>query len=142
MSDTSQRRLNCRSPVVRYLRILTAALIWNHLEGTAHCDVVTEGSVGLAVFCALLFIPLLAHSQDARPGILDWRYGGFLDLSYAVDFNFPENHRWRSKATTPRVNELAPNMALAYVRKNISQVSPWGMEFSVQAGYDTNAWTA
>ena len=39
-------------------------------------------------------------------------------------------------------HELAPNMALAHVRKNISQVSPWGMELSVQAGYDTNAWTA
>lgn len=96
--------------------------------------------------CSLLLTPLLAHGQtlstsgqETRSESLDWRYGAFLDLSYAVDFNFPENHRWRSKNTTQRVNELTPNMALAYVRKNISHSSPWGMELSVQAGYDTDA---
>lgn len=87
--------------------------------------------------CVLIIFLPPARGQDPKPGS-DWHYGGFLDLSYAVDFNFPENHRWRSKATTPRVNELAPNMALAYVRKNITPSSSWGMEFSVQAGYDTD----
>ncbi|MDF0667578.1 MAG: outer membrane beta-barrel protein [Nitrospira sp.] len=89
-------------------------------------------------FCTLLCIPLLAQSQDTGPVSSGWHYGGFLDLGYAVDFNFPENHQWRSKTTTSRVNEFAPNMALAYVKKNISLSSPWGMELAVQAGYDTD----
>ena len=38
----------------------------------------------------MIFLPP-ARGQDLKPGS-DWHYGGFLDLSYAVDFNFPENH--------------------------------------------------
>ena len=64
-----------------------------------------------------------------------WHYGAYLDLSYALNFNFPENHLFRSKLTTPRTNELAPNMALAYLRKDISEASRWGMELAVQGGY-------
>lgn len=68
-----------------------------------------------------------------------WHYGGLVDASYAVNPNFPENHRWRSKGTTPRVNELAPNMVLGYVRKDATPQSRWGLELAGQAGYDTNA---
>lgn len=62
-----------------------------------------------------------------------------MDASYAVNPNFPENHRWRSKGTTPRVNELTPNMVLGYVRKDATVQSRWGLELAGQAGYDTNA---
>jgi hypothetical protein len=65
-----------------------------------------------------------------------WHYGAYLDLSYSVDFNFPDNRRWRSKVTTQRVNELTPNMVLGYVRKDADEGSRWGMEFAVQGGYD------
>lgn len=92
-----------------------------------------------STICGLMVCLSPAYGQDHTSDGSDWHYGGFLDLSYAVDFNFPENHLWRSKATTPRVNELAPNMALAYIRKDISPSSSWGMEFSVQAGYDSDA---
>jgi len=71
--------------------------------------------------------------------VWDWHYGGFVDLSYALDFNFPENHLWRSKGTTPRVNELATNMVLGYVRKDVTRQSRWGIEFGMQTGYDTDA---
>jgi hypothetical protein len=67
----------------------------------------------------------------------DWHYGGFVDLSYPINFNFPENHLWRSRSTVARHNELAPNMAVAYVRKDISSASHWGMELGVQGGYDS-----
>jgi hypothetical protein len=67
-----------------------------------------------------------------------WHYGAYLDLSYAIDFNFPENHQWRSKVTTQRVNELNLNMALAYVRKDANESSRWGMELAVQTGRDVN----
>ena len=69
---------------------------------------------------------------------LDWHYGGFVDSAYLVDFNFPDNHDFRSRSTTRKVNQYALNMAQAYVRKDISDQSPWGMEFGVQAGYDAN----
>ena len=72
----------------------------------------------------------------AEPAKPRWHYGAYLDLSYPVDFNFPENHRWRSKVTTQRVNELTPNMALGYVRKDVDESSRWGMEFAVQGGYN------
>lgn len=62
-----------------------------------------------------------------------------MDLGYALDLNFPENHRWRSKSTTPRVNELAPNMAMGYLKKDATERARWGMEFGIQGGYDTEA---
>ena len=39
-----------------------------------------------------------------------WHYGGFIDLGYSLDFNFPDNHLFRNRSTTPRVNELDLNM--------------------------------
>lgn len=72
-----------------------------------------------------------AGSSDA------WHYGAYLDLSYIVNFNFPENHRWRNRSTAKRHNELAPNMALAYVRKDVTEVSRWGVELGLQGGYDS-----
>jgi hypothetical protein len=68
----------------------------------------------------------------------DWHYGGFVDSVYIVDFNFPDNHDFRSRTTTRKVNQYALNMTQAYVRKDVSSQSPWGMEFGVQAGYDAN----
>lgn len=96
--------------------------------------------------CLSLLVILVGHAvhpgwsfakADQTPS--DWHYGATVDLSYGLDFNFPENHRWRSKGTTPRVNELSPNMVQGYVRKDVSEASRWGVEFGVQGGYDTNA---
>lgn len=91
--------------------------------------------LGLLVMLCLLAAP--ARGED--PSAADWHYGAGLDVSYALDFNFPENHLWRSKTTSRRVNELAPNIAVGYVRKDTSPTSRWGMELGVQGGYDTNA---
>ncbi len=66
-----------------------------------------------------------------------WHYGAYLDVSYPLNFNFPENHLWRSRATVPRHNEFAPNMALGFVSKEASTASRWGMELALQGGYDT-----
>jgi hypothetical protein len=67
----------------------------------------------------------------------EWHYGAYLDLSYIQNFNDPENHLWRNRSTASRHNEFAPNMALAYVRKDATQASRWGMEFGLQGGYDS-----
>jgi putative OmpL-like beta-barrel porin-2 len=77
-----------------------------------------------------------AEVRQVEPARRQWHYGAYLDLSYLLDFNYPENHRWRSKVTTQRVNELAPNMIMGYVRKDADESSRWGMEFAVQGGYD------
>ena len=68
----------------------------------------------------------------------DWHYGAYLDLSYIENFNHPLNRRWRSRTTTERNNELTPNMALVYVRKDATESSRWGTELGVQFGYDTD----
>jgi hypothetical protein len=67
----------------------------------------------------------------------EWHYGAYLDVSYILNFNFPENHLWRSRTTAFRHNEFAPNMALAYVRKDATESSRWGTELGVQGGYDS-----
>jgi hypothetical protein len=66
-----------------------------------------------------------------------WHYGGFIDLGYSLDFNFPDNHLFRDRSTTPRVNELDLNMAGVYVRKDATESSRWGTEWLVQAGEDS-----
>ena len=66
-----------------------------------------------------------------------WHYGAYLDVGYILNFNFPENHLWRSRATAARHNEFAPNMVLVYVRKEATEASRWGMELGAQGGYDS-----
>ena len=63
-----------------------------------------------------------------------WHYGGFVDLGYSLDFNFPDNHEFRNRATTPLVNELVPNMGGAYIAKEASEQSRWGGELLVHGG--------
>lgn len=66
-----------------------------------------------------------------------WEYGGFIDGAYLLDFNFPPNHQFRSKVTTPRVNEFNINMAGASIRKEASETSRLGAELLVHAGEDS-----
>ncbi|WP_447985405.1 outer membrane beta-barrel protein [Nitrospira sp. Nam74] len=77
------------------------------------------------------------NAEGQSPPDDGWQYGAYLDAGYGGNFNFPDNHQWRSKQTTPRTNELAPNMGLAYLRKEPRMGSRWGMELAVQGGYDT-----
>lgn len=67
----------------------------------------------------------------------NWHVSGYVDLAYIVDFNFPENHLWRSRTTSNRFNEFAPNMAYLNVRKDATTDSRWGTELGVQGGYDS-----
>ena len=79
---------------------------------------------------------------DSQPAVpvdssTPWQYGAYLDVGYAANFNFPDNDLWRSRATASRHNQPAPNMVLAYVRKDSTESSRWGMELGVQGGYDS-----
>jgi hypothetical protein len=76
-----------------------------------------------------------ASSMDSIPS--DWHYGAYVDVGHIGNFNFPDNHLWRSRATAAHHNELSPNMGLAYVRKDVSTSSRWGMELGFQGGRDS-----
>jgi len=75
-------------------------------------------------------------SAEQAPKTL-WKYSGFLDAGYLLDFNHPANQLFRDRGTTFRVDELDLNMAGAGVKKDATQDSRWGMEFSVQGGKDS-----
>jgi hypothetical protein len=66
-----------------------------------------------------------------------WKYNGFLDFGYLLDFNHPANHLFRDRGTTFKVDELDLNMAGAGVKKEASEVSRWGTELAVQGGKDS-----
>jgi hypothetical protein len=75
-------------------------------------------------------------TEEPKSQQSEWHYGGFLDLGYSLDFNFPENHQFRGRSTTPRVNELDVNMGGVYVRKDATVDSRWGLELMGQGGQD------
>lgn len=81
--------------------------------------------------------PKLASSSPTETGMADWHYGAYLDVSYIVNFNFPDNDLWRNRSTASRHNEFSPNMGLAYVRKDATESSRWGMELGGQGGHDS-----
>src|SRR5437764_134068 len=66
-----------------------------------------------------------------------WQYGGFIDLGYLLDFNHPSNQLFRSRGTAFHVDDVYLNMAGAYVKKQASELSRWGVELTVQAGKDS-----
>lgn len=68
-----------------------------------------------------------------------WHYGGFVDLGYLLDFNFPDNQLFRNRGTTPVVNELAFNMGGAYLAKEVSEHSRWGGELLAHGGENAKA---
>ncbi|THJ19189.1 MAG: porin, partial [Nitrospira sp. CG24B] len=82
--------------------------------------------------------PPMPDSASPRGSVAtDWHYGAYVDVGYVGNFNFPDNHLWRSRTTAFNHNELSPNMGLAYVRKDSSALSRWGMELGFQGGRDT-----
>src|SRR2546425_13316634 len=73
-----------------------------------------------------------------RPEVCaDWHFGAFIDVAYANDSTSPANHLFRSRGTTPRVDEVDLNMAGAYLRKIASESSRWGLELTGQTGQDS-----
>src|SRR5690242_3526226 len=100
----------------------------------------------LLAWFVLLGPPLLsAAGQDeaSQPSqstaVPLWHYNGFADVGYLLDFNHPSNHLFRSRGTTPHVDELDLNMAGAFLNKSSSEQSRWGMQLGVQGGKDSEA---
>jgi len=82
--------------------------------------------------------PVGAATESALAGFSsDWHYGAYVDVGYIGNFNFPDNQLWRNRSTAAHHNQLSPNMGLAYVRKDASESSRWGMELGFQGGRDS-----
>lgn len=95
--------------------------------------------LGAGMFCIVLYahVSMAQNAGERSPSDSGWQYGAYLDVGYGLNFNDPDNHKWRSKQTSPRTNEVAPNMGLVFLRKEPRTDSPWGMELAGQGGYDT-----
>lgn len=76
-----------------------------------------------------------ATRPSRRPAAV-WRFGAFVDAGYLLDFNHPANRVFRSRGTTPRVDEPRLNMAAIFLRKEASEKSRWGLELTLQTGED------
>jgi hypothetical protein len=97
-----------------------------------------------ALFLAFSLIATVcaAAAQDpAAPRVPAprWHYGAFADSAYLYDTNTPANHSYRFRSTTAYVDEPVLDMAGGWVRKDPSAESRWGMEFTLQAGKDSEA---
>lgn len=67
---------------------------------------------------------------------VEWQAGGFVDVGYLNSFNSPSNHLFRSRGTTPRVDEFRVNIAGLYARKKSTESSRWGAELTAHGGED------
>ena len=124
-----------------------AAIGWRRKAGRRTVD--GFGEVIIAFVIAVLAPGLQAQNaqplnaqespQTSAQPDTPWQYGGFIDLGYLHDFNYPSNHLFRSRGTTFKVNELDVNMAAVYLRKPPSEASRWGGELTLQAGKDSEA---
>lgn len=87
----------------------------------------------LVALMTIAFTPV-ARAQAAAPPL---QFGAFLDAATLQTPNDPENHLFRNRGTTPRVDELVANMYGAYVRRAASDASRFGFEATVQGGEDS-----
>jgi hypothetical protein len=94
-------------------RILGATLVW---------------------LCAAL--PAVAEAQTADSEGLGG--GLYLDVAYLLSDNKPENHEWRTKATTRIVDRVELNNATLWAGKRSTSASRWGFQLGVQAGEDVD----
>lgn len=82
-----------------------------------------------------LYLGEIGTSEAASTG---WQSGLMLDFSYSENLSNEQPKFWSSKLTSNRLEQFAPNMAMAYLRKLQDEDSPWGMEVALQGGFDTD----
>jgi hypothetical protein len=67
-----------------------------------------------------------------------WTVGAYMDVAFLNSFNQPANRTWRSKSTSFQLDRLEGNMLTAYLRKDATAESRWGLQVGVQAGVDAD----
>lgn len=80
----------------------------------------------------------LSSSLHAEVREAEAHIRAILDLSYGVNANFPDNHTFRGKQTTPQTNEVAPNLGFVSIRREVTIENRWGIDLGFQGGYDTD----
>ncbi len=95
----------------------------------------------LAILVMLVLLVWLLSTRTAKAQTIEFspqlHAGAFVDVGHLKDFNSPSNHLFRTRGTTPRVDELDLNMAAAYVKKTVTVSSRWGLEATIQGGRDS-----
>lgn len=76
-----------------------------------------------------------AVGEDLETDAL-WHYGAYLDVNYAPDLSTPYSVPFRDKLTTTRLNQVSPDLVMAYVSKDATRSSPFGFEFGLMTGWD------
>jgi len=95
--------------------------------------------LGLAVLLAVVgVLPVCAEADvdSTRASGMTGRV--YLDFGYLGSSTRPDNHTWRSKATTSTIDRLKINNATLMVQKDVSSESRWGFLAGVQGGVDIN----
>jgi hypothetical protein len=107
----------------------------------SHAVAMTVTILALLVVLVLLLGVRTSHAQatTAAAPASAWHAGGTFDVSFLDDTNDPANHLFRTRGTTPKVDELGVNMAAAYVKRAPTLASRWGIELTAQTGHDTDA---
>ncbi|MDC0666342.1 outer membrane beta-barrel protein [Nannocystis radixulma] len=80
----------------------------------------------------------LVPAKRPRASPSAWVVGGFVDMQYVMNSNFPDNHLFRGTPVTARTGEFSPNLLVGYVRKD-PVASPWMFEVALQAGAAADA---
>jgi hypothetical protein len=78
-----------------------------------------------------------APAPDTAPAPA-WHFGGTVDVSFLNSNNDPENHLFRTRGTTPKVDEWGIDMAMITLKKAAAAGARWGVELTAQTGHDTD----
>ncbi|MEM7153937.1 MAG: outer membrane beta-barrel protein [Myxococcota bacterium] len=78
---------------------------------------------------------------DAEPDEASrtWGVGASVDVTYAMSTNFPRNHVYRGMVPTPRLGEISPSVAAAWIDHMPTEQEPWRLELLVHAGAGVDA---
>lgn len=136
MSDRTES-FTCVDVQHRVVKSLEGPPIVSHGSVLSWCGFFVASVLASSAFGQDPTIQPSAASAEPATSTRDWRYGAYVDVSYVGNLNFPDNHLWRSRSTASHHNELSPNIGLAYVRKDATGVSRWGMELGFQGGRDS-----
>jgi len=97
----------------------------------------------VTILAMLILLVLLlgvrpAHAQSAADGPPPWHVGGTLAVSFLNSNDDPANHLFRTRGTTPTVDEWSVDMAMITAKKASAAASRWGVELTAQTGGDTD----
>ena len=131
------KNFTCAEAQHTHVRELEGLRIVSRVSVLSWCGFFVASVLASSAFGQDLGIHPPTASPESVTSARGWHYGYYVDVGYIGNFNFPDNHLWRNRSTAAHHNQLSPNMGLAYVRKDITESSRWGMELGFQGGRDS-----